>query len=158
MLLLHFLRTVAQGYARFLDAQSMTDVCHIVHLSYALLLRRIRYHCRIGEAQHLGIARDEGRRHVGEHFSLRQYARLLVYHGFQQVVGVYHTFHQDVGLAFSDKLYGKACRLVFVVGIYEVDVAHVGHQSLVGHHLRAASHEDCFHEAVLEGFGHCVLG
>ena len=44
MLLLHFLRTVAQSYARFLDAQSMTDVCHIVYLSYNFLKFFYEYH------------------------------------------------------------------------------------------------------------------
>ena len=79
---------------------------YVCDLCTALFLRRIWDYGGVGEENELVVTRDVGCRDVGQDFSLRQYAFLLVEYGSKYIIRVYQSLHEDVCPTLAHKFYG----------------------------------------------------
>ena len=91
---------------------------------------------------------------MGEHPPVWQDARFLVQHRPQQVVGVQHSLHQDVGLAIPYQCHGLAGSIVTVGSLLEKDVFPMAHQHRICLYLFAAANKHSLDEAHFKSLAH----
>ena len=116
-----------EGDTRFLNAEGMTHIVHIVNLLAALGIGRHRDDGGIGEEEQLLVFGNLSHGDMGEHMARTQDTRLTIEDGPQDDIGIDQTLHQDVGLATLTESHSPtgAFFLIVTIDIDGFDESHL---------------------------------